>query len=97
MEGRSRRLDRQRLVDGGGRALTRVGGYGAAKAAIESITRWLAVELARRGTGIRVNAIAPGFVVGDQNRALLIGEGGELTAVGGDRRAHTARSPRRAR
>ena len=36
---------------------------------VESITRWLAVELARRGTGIRVNAIAPGFVVGDQNRA----------------------------
>ena len=45
-----------------GRALTRVGGYGAAKAAVESITRWLAVELARRGTGIRVNAIAPGAV-----------------------------------
>ena len=44
-----------------GRALTRVGGYGAAKAAVESITRWLAVELARRGTGIRVNAIAPGI------------------------------------
>ena len=53
------------------RALTRVGGYGAAKAAVESITRWLAVELARRGTGIRVNAIAPGFVIGDQNRSLL--------------------------
>jgi NAD(P)-dependent dehydrogenase (short-subunit alcohol dehydrogenase family) len=64
------------------RALTRNGGYGAAKAGIESITRWLAVELARRGTGIRVNAIAPGFVVGDQNRSLLIGEDGELTARG---------------
>jgi NAD(P)-dependent dehydrogenase (short-subunit alcohol dehydrogenase family) len=64
------------------RALTRVGGYGAAKAAVESITRWLAVELARRGTGIRVNAIAPGFVVGDQNRALLVREDGELTERG---------------
>ena len=52
------------------------------KAAVESITRWLAVELARRGTGIRVNAIAPGFFVGDQNRSLLIGEDGELTPRG---------------
>jgi len=63
-------------------AITRVGGYGAAKAGVESITRWLAVELARRGTGIRVNAIAPGFVVGDQNRSLLIAEDGSLTARG---------------
>jgi NAD(P)-dependent dehydrogenase (short-subunit alcohol dehydrogenase family) len=65
-----------------GHALTRVGGYGAAKAAVESITRWWAVELARRGTGIRVNAIAPGFVLGDQNRALLIGVDGALTERG---------------
>jgi len=64
------------------RGLTRVGGYGAAKAGIESITRWLAVELARRGTGIRVNAIAPGFLVGDQNRSLLVGTDGELTERG---------------
>lgn len=63
-------------------AITRVGGYGAAKAAVESITRWFAVELARRGADIRVNAIAPGFVVGDQNRALLIGDDGELTPRG---------------
>jgi NAD(P)-dependent dehydrogenase (short-subunit alcohol dehydrogenase family) len=63
-------------------ALTRVGGYGAAKAAVESYTRWLAVELARRGTGIRVNAIAPGFLVGDQNRALLQREDGSLTERG---------------
>ena len=62
--------------------LTRVGGYGAAKAGVESITRWLAVELARRGTGIRVNAIAPGFVIGDQNRSLLVGTDGELTERG---------------
>ncbi len=65
-----------------GHALTRVGGYGAAKAAVESITRWLAVELARRGTGIRVNAIAPGFVLGAQNRGLLLGDDGELTERG---------------
>jgi NAD(P)-dependent dehydrogenase (short-subunit alcohol dehydrogenase family) len=65
-----------------GHALTRVGGYGAAKAAVESITRWWAVELARRGTGIRVNAIAPGFVLGDQNRALLVREDGALTERG---------------
>ncbi len=64
------------------RALTRNGGYGAAKAAVESITRWLAVELARRGTGIRVNAIAPGFLIGEQNRSLLLGADGEPTARG---------------
>ncbi len=72
-----------------GRALTRVGGYGAAKAAVESITRWLAVELARRGTGIRVNAIAPGFVIGTQNRSFLIGDDGELTERGATIVAHT--------
>ncbi|HEY6961010.1 MAG TPA: SDR family oxidoreductase [Gaiellaceae bacterium] len=64
------------------RALTRVGGYGAAKAAVESYTRWLAVELAIRGTGIRVNAIAPGFLLGEQNRALLLGPDGEPTERG---------------
>jgi NAD(P)-dependent dehydrogenase (short-subunit alcohol dehydrogenase family) len=64
------------------RALTRVGGYGAAKAAVESYTRWLAVELARRGTGIRVNAVAPGFLIGEQNRALLVQEDGTLTERG---------------
>lgn len=64
------------------RALTRVPGYAAAKAGIESLTRSFAVELARRGTGIRVNAIAPGFVVGKQNRALLIGDDGTLTERG---------------
>ncbi|HEX3453757.1 MAG TPA: SDR family oxidoreductase [Gaiellaceae bacterium] len=66
-----------------GPALTRVGGYGAAKAAIENLTRWLAVDLAQRyGDRLRVNAIAPGFVVGEQNRALLLYENGELTARG---------------
>jgi NAD(P)-dependent dehydrogenase (short-subunit alcohol dehydrogenase family) len=64
------------------RALTRVGGYGAAKAGLESLTRWLAVELGRRGAGIRVNAIAPGFFIGEQNRSLLLAAGGEPTERG---------------
>jgi NAD(P)-dependent dehydrogenase (short-subunit alcohol dehydrogenase family) len=62
------------------RALTRVIGYGAAKAAVENLTRWLAVELAPRA--IRVNAVSPGFFVGEQNRALLLDESGVLTARG---------------
>jgi NAD(P)-dependent dehydrogenase (short-subunit alcohol dehydrogenase family) len=62
------------------RALTRVVGYGAAKAAVENLTRWLAVELAPRS--IRVNAVAPGFFVGEQNRALLMDEAGALTERG---------------
>jgi len=62
------------------RALTRVVGYGAAKAAVENLTRWLAVELAPHG--IRVNAVAPGFFVGEQNRALLLDESGALTPRG---------------
>jgi NAD(P)-dependent dehydrogenase (short-subunit alcohol dehydrogenase family) len=65
------------------RAMTRVAGYGVAKAAVENATRWLAVELARSfGEGMRVNAIAPGFFVGEQNRALLLDEDGSLTARG---------------
>lgn len=66
-----------------GPVLTRVGAYGAAKAAVENVTRWFAVELARRhGPGLRVNAIAPGFLIGDQNRSLLLQPDGELTARG---------------
>lgn len=65
------------------RAMTRVFGYGVAKAAVENATRWLAVELARSyGAGLRVNAIAPGFFVGEQNRALLLNPDGSLTARG---------------
>jgi len=63
------------------RALTRTVGYGAAKAAVENFTRWLAVDCARNyGDRLRVNAIAPGFFVGDQNRALLLDDVGGLTA-----------------
>ena len=65
------------------RALTRVVGYGAAKAAVDNVTRWLAVELARtHGAGLRVNAIAPGFFIGDQNRALLLNADNTLTTRG---------------
>jgi len=64
------------------RAISRVGGYGAAKAGIESLTRWLAVELGRRRLPIRVNAVAPGFFVGDQNRALLLQQDGTPTERG---------------
>ena len=65
------------------RALTRVAGYGAAKAAVENLTRWLAVELVRRhGDSIRVNAIAPGFFIGEMNRALLVEPDGTPTKRG---------------
>jgi NAD(P)-dependent dehydrogenase (short-subunit alcohol dehydrogenase family) len=57
------------------KVLTRVMGYSAAKAAVDNLTRWLAVDLAEKhGPGMRVNAIAPGFFIGEQNRALLINE-----------------------
>jgi NAD(P)-dependent dehydrogenase (short-subunit alcohol dehydrogenase family) len=65
------------------RAMTRVLGYGAAKARVENATRWLAAELARSfGEGLRVNAIAPDFFVGEQNRTLLLNEDGTLTSRG---------------
>ncbi|MEX2541648.1 MAG: SDR family oxidoreductase [Trueperaceae bacterium] len=65
------------------RAITRVAGYSAAKAAVDNFTRWLATTLARdHGSGLRVNAIAPGFFVGEQNRRLLHNEDDTLTARG---------------
>ena len=65
------------------RVVTRVVGYSGAKAAVENFTHWLGVELARSyGEGLRVNAIAPGFFIGEQNRALLVDEQGNLTERG---------------
>jgi len=61
-------------------AMTRVPGYGAAKEAVSNFTRWLAAELALKyGEGIRVNALAPGFFIGKQNRSALLKEDGSLT------------------
>lgn len=65
------------------RAITRVVGYSAAKSAIDNFTRWMAVEMAQKfGNGIRVNAIAPGFFLTDQNRTLLTNKDGTLTDRG---------------
>lgn len=65
------------------RAITRVVGYSAAKAAIDNFTKWMATELALKfGEGLRVNAIAPGFFIGNQNRRLLLNEDGSLTDRG---------------
>lgn len=70
--------------------LTRVIGYAAAKAAVDNLTRWLAVHVARAyGEGLRVNAIAPGFFLGEQNRTLLVEQDGELTERGRQIVAHT--------
>jgi NAD(P)-dependent dehydrogenase (short-subunit alcohol dehydrogenase family) len=64
-------------------ALTRVVGYSASKAAIDNFTKWMAVEMCQKfGSGIRVNAIAPGFFIADQNRDLLLQKNGQLTARG---------------
>ena len=66
------------------KTLTRVVAYGAAKAAINNFTQWLAVYMAQEHSpDIRVNAIAPGFYVGEQNRFLLFDrDSGELTPRG---------------
>ncbi len=61
-------------------AITRVMGYSIAKSGVNSLTQWMACELARvYGDKVRVNAIAPGFFIGNQNRRLLLNEDGSLT------------------
>lgn len=63
------------------RPLTRVAGYGIAKAGIANWTEWLAGELATKyGDGLRVNGIAPGFLLSEQNRSLLLNPDGTLTS-----------------
>jgi NAD(P)-dependent dehydrogenase (short-subunit alcohol dehydrogenase family) len=92
----------QMVAEGGGsilniasmasvRPLTRTVAYSAAKAAIANFTQWLAVHLAQEYPArIRVNAIAPGFFLTDQNRSLLTDrETGELTPRGKAILAHT--------
>lgn len=72
------------------RPLTRVMGYASAKAAIDNLTKWLSVEYCQKyGKNFRVNAVAPGFFLTDQNRALLTKEGGELTDRGNQIISHT--------
>ncbi|MDR0511367.1 MAG: SDR family oxidoreductase [Rikenellaceae bacterium] len=67
------------------RPLTRVAGYGVAKAAVVNFTKYMCGELATKfGPGLRVNAIAPGFFLTEQNRALLTNPDGSLTP-----RSHT--------
>jgi NAD(P)-dependent dehydrogenase (short-subunit alcohol dehydrogenase family) len=65
------------------KALTRVLGYSLAKSAIESYTKWFAVELANRyNDALRMNTLVPGFFLTEQNRSLLTEENGELTKRG---------------
>ncbi|GJM64377.1 SDR family oxidoreductase [Persicobacter diffluens] len=61
-------------------SITRVVGYSSAKASVDNFTQWMSMEMAIKfGDGIRVNAIAPGFFVTHQNRAVLLNEDGSLT------------------
>lgn len=72
------------------RPLTRVVGYSASKAAVTNFTKYMATEMATKfGEGIRVNAMAPGFFLTEQNRTLMTNPDGSLTARGEKIIAHT--------
>jgi NAD(P)-dependent dehydrogenase (short-subunit alcohol dehydrogenase family) len=67
------------------RPITRVVGYSAAKSAVKNFTEWLAIEMAKKyGEGIRVNGIAPGYFLTEQNRTLLTNSDGSYTQRGQD-------------
>jgi len=72
------------------RPLTRVAGYGVAKAAVNNFTQYMAGELAIKfGNGIRMNAVAPGFFLTNQNRALMLNPDGSLSDRAKSVMAHT--------
>lgn len=72
------------------RPLTRVMGYASAKAAVDNLTKWMAVEFAQKfGPNMRVNAVAPGFFLTEQNRSLLTEQDGSLSARGNQIIGHT--------
>lgn len=72
------------------RPMTRVMGYASAKAAVDNLTKWMAVEFSKKhGPEVRVNAVAPGFFLTEQNRKLLTEEDGSLTTRGNQIIEHT--------
>lgn len=76
--------------EAGLRPLTRVAGYGVAKAAVINFTKYMCGELASKfGPGLRVNAVAPGFFLTEQNRTLLTDKDGNLTKRAETIIAHT--------
>lgn len=72
------------------RPMTRVMGYASAKAAVDNLTKWLAIEFSNKfGPEMRVNAVAPGFFLTEQNRKLLTQEDGSLSSRGNQIIEHT--------